>query len=109
VGTCRGRRLPVQTGGEQNLLERLDFHAKIIVEGVMPNQTMRLVFPPRLQDEPIITQMLRQYSFTVNILRANVSEDQGWMDIQISGKPSEIESAASWLRQKGVEVVILTN
>ena len=75
----------------------------------MPNQTIRLIFPPRLQDEPIINRMLREYTFTVNILRANVSEDQGWMDIQISGKAGEIESATNWLRQKGVEVIILTH
>ena len=75
----------------------------------MPSQTMRLMFPPRLQDEPIINRLLRMYSFTVNILRANVSEEQGWMDIQISGKASEIESAAAWLQEQGVEVVNLSH
>jgi len=57
----------------------------------MPSQTVRLVFPPRLQDEPIVNRLLRRYSFTVNILRANVTANKGWMDIQISGKSAEIE------------------
>ncbi|MDZ7844521.1 MAG: NIL domain-containing protein [Anaerolineales bacterium] len=75
----------------------------------MPSQTIRLIFPSRLQDEPIINLMLREYSFTVNILRANVSDEKGWMDIQIAGKSAEIESALKWLREKGVEVEVLSS
>lgn len=75
----------------------------------MLSQSVRLVFPPSLHDEPIINQLMRRYAFTVNILRANVTLDQGWIDIQITGKASEIENALSWLREQGVEVVLLTN
>ena len=75
----------------------------------MLSQSVRLVFPPSLHDEPIINRLLRKYSFTVNILRASVTEEQGWMDIQISGKAPEIEESFTWLREQGVEVVLLTN
>lgn len=75
----------------------------------MPSQTVRLVFPSNLHDEPIINRLLRRYTFTVNILRANVTVEEGWMDIQVTGKTSEIEESFSWLRQQGVEVVLLTN
>ena len=75
----------------------------------MPSQTVRLVFPSNLHDEPIINMLLRRYTFTVNILRANVTVEEGWMDIQVTGKTSEIEESFSWLRQQGVEVVLLTN
>ena len=75
----------------------------------MLSQSVRLIFPPSLHDEPIINKLMRQYSFTVNILRANVTSDQGWIDIQISGKAPEIENSISWLREQGVEVVLLTN
>ncbi|MCK4801812.1 MAG: NIL domain-containing protein [Anaerolineales bacterium] len=75
----------------------------------MPNQSVRLIFPTSLHDEPIINRLLRRYSYTVNILRANVTEEQGWMDIQISGKAVDIEESFSWLREQGVEVVLLTN
>ena len=74
----------------------------------MPSQSVRLVFPPSLQDEPVINRLLRRYSFTVNILRANVTEEQGWMDLHISGNLAEIEEAKSWLLEQGVEVVLLT-
>lgn len=75
----------------------------------MSSQSVRLVFPPNLHDEPIMNRLLRQYSFTVNILRANVTAEQGWMDIQISGKTEEIESSFLWLRNQGIEVIILSN
>jgi ABC-type methionine transport system ATPase subunit len=74
----------------------------------MPSQSVRLVFPSRLHDEPIINRLLRKYSFTVNIMRANVTPEEGWMDIDITGSTVEIEDSISWLRQQGVEVVLLT-
>jgi len=75
----------------------------------MLSQSVRLVFPPSLHDEPIINRLLRKYTFTVNILRASVTAEEGWMDIQVSGKPPEIEESFTWLREQGVEVVLLTN
>jgi len=75
----------------------------------MISQSIRLVFPPSLHDEPIVNWLIRRYSFTVNILRANVTADQGWIEVQISGQTSEIEDALSWLRDQGVEIVLLTN
>ncbi|MEE8355947.1 MAG: NIL domain-containing protein [Anaerolineales bacterium] len=75
----------------------------------MRSQSVRLVFPPSLHDEPVINKLLRRYSFTVNILRANVTAEQGWMDIQITGKAAEIESSFSWLREQGIEIVFMTN
>ena len=75
----------------------------------MVSQSVRLVFPASLHDEPIVNQLIRRYSFTVNILRANVTMDQGWIDLQITGQAPEIEDAIAWLREQGVEVVLLTN
>ena len=75
----------------------------------MPSQSVRLVFPPSLHDEPIVNRMLRRYSFTVNILRANVTAEEGWMDIRVTGSTTEVEESFSWLRQQGVEVVLLKN
>ena len=75
----------------------------------MRSQSVRLVFPPNLHDEPVINRLLRRYSFTVNILGANVTAEEGWMDIQITGKAAEIESSFSWLRDQGIEIILMTN
>ena len=74
----------------------------------MPSQAFRLIYPHNLLDEPIINYLLRQYNFTVNILRANITAEGGWMDIQITGKTAELEDANTWLRDQGVEVLLLS-
>jgi ABC-type methionine transport system ATPase subunit len=75
----------------------------------MHSQSVRLVLPPSLHDEPVINKLLRRYSFTVNILGANVTAEEGWMDIQITGKAAEIDSSFSWLREQGIEIIFITN
>ena len=39
-----------------------------------------------------------------NIRRADVREKTGWMDVEFSGDPAEIERAIEGIRQKGVIV-----
>jgi len=75
----------------------------------MLSQSVRLIFPPSLHDEPIINRLMRRFSFNVNVLRANVTLEQSWIDLQISGKAPEIEESITWLREQGVDVFLLTN
>lgn len=70
----------------------------------MQKQAVRLIYPPQLLDVPIINQLIRRYELTVNILRAQVGPDEGWVDIQLSGTPAAIEDAMGWLSAQGVEV-----
>jgi len=73
----------------------------------MPSQLIRLVFPPQLLNVPIINELIRQYNLTVNILRANISPESGWIDIQVEGNASAIEDAINWLTGQGIEIVHL--
>ena len=70
----------------------------------MQTQAIRLIYPPQLLDVPIINQLIRRYELTVNILRAQVGPDEGWVDIQLTGTSAAIEDAMGWLSAKGVEV-----
>jgi ABC-type methionine transport system ATPase subunit len=70
----------------------------------MQKQIIRLIYPPQLLDVPIINQLIRQYELTVNILRAQVGPEEGWVDIQLSGPSAAIENAIEWLSSKGIEV-----
>lgn len=70
----------------------------------MQEQVIRLIYPPQLLDVPIINQLIRRYELTVNILRAQVGPDEGWVDIQLSGSSAAIEDAMGWLSSQGVEV-----
>ncbi len=73
----------------------------------MSAQLVRLIFPRHLLNTPIINDLIRQYNLTVNILRANVNPESGWVDIQLSGNTAAVENAISWLTGLGIEVVNL--
>ena len=70
----------------------------------MQKQAIRLIFPPHLLDVPIINQLIRRYELTVNILRAQVGPDEGWVDVQLTGPAAAIEDAMTWLSTQGIEV-----
>ena len=70
----------------------------------MQEQVIRLIYPPRLLDVPIINKLIRRYELTVNILRAQVGPEEGWVDIQLSGSAAAIEDAMTWLSAQGIEV-----
>lgn len=70
----------------------------------MPDQVVRLIFPPHLLDIPIINQLIRRYELTFNILRAEVTTQEGWVDIQLTGNAAAIEDAITWLSGQGIEI-----
>lgn len=70
----------------------------------MPDQVIRLIYPPHLLDVPIINQLIRHFDLTFNILRAEVTPKAGWVDLQLTGNYGAIESAITWLSGQGIEV-----
>lgn len=74
----------------------------------MTEQVVRLIYPPSVVNTPIVNQLIRRYSdINVNILRAEVNQTEGWLEVQLVGSAAVIESAIDWLRQQGVEVQVL--
>lgn len=70
----------------------------------MADQTIRLVYPSTLVNVPVINQLIRNYDVTVNIVGAQVTGGEGWVDIQISGDDLVIRDALEWLENQGIEV-----
>lgn len=76
----------------------------------MTEQVVRLIYPPSAVNTPIVNQLIRSYNdLTVNILQAEVNPTQGWLEVQLVGSASVIESSIDWLRKQGVEVQVLGN
>ena len=69
----------------------------------MPEQAIRLIYPPNLLDVPVINQLIRRYDLTVNILRAQVTPKEGWVDVHVTGSSAAIEDAMAWLTSQGIE------
>lgn len=61
-------------------------------------------FPDELVREPIIYTLSHQFSIVTNIRRADVTENRGWMVLELEGEEEEIEQGISWVISKGVRV-----
>jgi ABC-type methionine transport system ATPase subunit len=68
------------------------------------NLKVRVSFPEDKITEPVIYQIGREYNLTTNIRRADVTEKTGWVDLELTGEPEEIERGIEGLKSKGVRV-----
>lgn len=71
----------------------------------MVTRTLRLNYPQSLARQPVITQLIRKFDVTVNILQAQMTLEEAWLEIGLSAEPAEFERAIGWLTQEGITVV----
>ena len=66
---------------------------------------VRLTFPPSLIQEPILYHLVKDFDIVINIRRADVKEDYGWVALELEAKDERIlEQGVTWLKAKGVVV-----
>jgi hypothetical protein len=70
----------------------------------MAKQRMKFTFPQELITLPIIYELGKNFSLVTNIRRADVTEDRGWVVLELDGDLQEIERAIQWVTSKGVRV-----
>ena len=70
----------------------------------MVKRQVMFTFPQELIREPIIYTLSHQFKVVTNIRRADVSEDRGWVVLELEGEDSEIEQGVAWVTSKGVRV-----
>ncbi len=70
----------------------------------MTRRQVMFTFPPELIREPIIYTLSHQFKIVTNIRRADVSENKGWVVLELEGEDSEIEQGIAWVTSKGVRV-----
>jgi ABC-type methionine transport system ATPase subunit len=71
----------------------------------MADQTIRLIYPSSMVNVPVIYQLIRSYDVVVNIVGAQISGGQGWIDINIGGNDQVIKEAIDWLKRQGIETL----
>jgi len=54
--------------------------------------------------EPIIYNLGQQYNLVTNIRRADLSEDEGWIVLELEGEEKDLEQGIAWVTSKGVRV-----
>jgi hypothetical protein len=40
----------------------------------------------------------------VNILQANITMEEGWLDIRVTGDDAEIQRSIDWLEEEGLTI-----
>jgi hypothetical protein len=65
---------------------------------------VKFTFAQELITLPVIYELGKNYQIVTNIRRADVTEDRGWVVLELDGAIEEIERALAWVASKGVRV-----
>jgi len=70
----------------------------------MARQRVKFTFPQDLITLPVIYELGKSFNLVTNIRRADVTEDRGWVILELDGELDEIERSLDWVASKGVRV-----
>ncbi len=70
----------------------------------MAKRCVTLTFPGELATEPIVYNLGQQFNIVTNILRADITEDRGWVILKLDGEDEEIEAGITWAISKGIRI-----
>lgn len=70
----------------------------------MAKRRVTLTFNEESVAQPIIYNLGQQFNVATNIRRANVTEDGGWIEVELEGEDEDIEAGMAWAMSKGVRV-----
>ena len=70
----------------------------------MAKRQVMFTFPTELIKEPIIYYLGQQFKVVPNIRQADISQDKGWVVLELEGEEKDIEASITWLTSKGISV-----
>jgi len=70
----------------------------------MAKRQLKLTFPPELVTEPVVYNLGQDFRVVTNIRRADITDERGWVVLELEGSDEDIEQGVSWVTAKGVEV-----
>ena len=70
----------------------------------MAKRRVMLSFSAELLIEPITYNLGQQFNLVTNILRAEVTEEGGWLLLEFEGKDEDIEAGITWAISRGARV-----
>ena len=70
----------------------------------MVKRQFTIKYSPELLHEPIIYNLGQQFHLITNIILADISEDKGWMVLELEGKVDDIEEGITWIISRGIQV-----
>ena len=70
----------------------------------MSKRRVMLNYPRELLSEPIIYTISQQFNLIANIIRADITEERGWIMLELEGRDEDIEAGMTWAISKGMRV-----
>jgi hypothetical protein len=70
----------------------------------MAKRRVMFTFPQELIREPIIYSLGQQFKIVTNIRQADVTENRGWVMLELEAEDGDIEQGIAWVTSKGVRV-----
>ena len=70
----------------------------------MATRKVKLTFLQQLITLPIIYELGKEFNLVTNIRRADVTQEHGWVVLELEGDTEEIERGLDWVAAKGVRV-----
>jgi len=73
----------------------------------MVKRRVILTFTENLLKEPIVYSLGQQFEITTNIQLADISEDRGWVILDLEGEEKDINEAITWVTSRGIRTELI--
>ena len=70
----------------------------------MAKRRVMFTFAEETIKEPVIYNLGQQFRLVTNIRQADMSEDKGWIVLELQGAEEDIEQGIAWVTGRGVRV-----
>lgn len=70
----------------------------------MAKVDLTLIASGEAVSRPWISQLAKDFLIDVNIVRASIDSDYGWVHLELDGPVEEIQRATAWLMTTGMHV-----
>lgn len=69
-----------------------------------PPARFEMNFPAKMIEEPIMHKLSTDHGVVPNILRGRITANSAKLEVELSGKPKDVEKAIAFLKSKGVSI-----
>jgi ABC-type methionine transport system ATPase subunit len=73
-------------------------------KGAIVAKPMELNFPSTLVGKPVLYELVTRFDVVPNIKRANITQDFGYMQLELKGTAPKLAAALAYLKKAGVGV-----
>jgi ABC-type methionine transport system ATPase subunit len=68
-------------------------------------KTIRFEFNQEIVQTPLLYQLNREFNVVINIRGASITEEGGFMALELEGEDGEVDRVVGYLKERGIEVV----